>query len=68
MKSQLKPIENSANRTNKNAFKKLRFLSGLSLEAKELDEIKKIDKKLIIPSLSVCIQMERSLTLTFLEE
>lgn len=34
LKSQLKPIENSVDSANKNAFKNLRILSELSLEAK----------------------------------
>ena len=46
-KSQLKPIENDVKSTKKNAFKTLKLISELSLEAKErFDEIKWLDRKI----------------------
>ena len=43
------------------------FLKNLDSTSKQkIDEIKNLDKKMIMQSLSTCIQMERSLTLTIL--
>ena len=47
MNIQLKLIENDVDSANKNAFKKLRSLSELNLEAKKrLNETKKLDKEI----------------------
>ena len=55
LKKQLKPIENDLDNANKKAFKKLRFLNGLSFKAKEaLDEIRELDKKNFYTKL-VCV-------------
>ena len=55
IKSQLKPIENDLDSANKNAFKKLRFLNELSLEAKEkLNKIKELDREIDYTKL-VCV-------------
>ena len=69
IKSQLKPIENGVDSANKNAFKKLKFLSGLSLEAKErFNEIKKINEKIDYTKL-VCVHTNGKIfNFTFLDD